>query len=82
MANPKRHPSPVNWREALVAELRGPEIPADAVCCYDFGTGESARQRAAAVLKSKEAAGELVSAIGVKDGAPNNRRARWYWPAG
>ena len=70
--------APVSWHDALVAELRGPEIPPDAVCVYDVmkSCGVS-RCRAQRHLLDRVESGKFQRAYGTR----NNRRTWFYWPA-
>ena len=68
----------VSWRDALVAELRGPTIPADAVCVEDLMRGIGVtRSKAQRHLQMKVESGAFRRAIGSR----NNRQTWFYWPA-
>jgi predicted metal-dependent phosphoesterase TrpH len=79
MASSKRHPEPVvDWKAALIAELRGPDIPPDAVSAYDIAAKAGcSRYKATDFLKAAVEEGRMRTAMK----AVNNTLTRFYWPA-
>ena len=67
----------VSWHDAIVAELRRPDIPPDAIWAAKLAKTHGEKLRLSKLLAEKEAAGELQSARGIRNG----RRVRLYWPA-
>ena len=65
MDNSKRHKNPVgDWANTILAELRGPEIPHDAVCEADLVSRGIPQSSAGVFLRKKVASGEFVRARG------------------
>ena len=67
----------VSWHDSIVAELRGPEIPPDAIWAAMLAKTHGEKLRLSKLLAEKEAAGELQSARGIRNG----RSVLLYWPA-
>lgn len=74
------HGKAMNWQDALVVELAGPEIPADALTAADI----IARLKAKGVVRCLEWARKSmdykVKAGEWRTAVKGNRR--YYWPAG
>ena len=69
----------IDWHDALLARLRGPEIPPDAVCAKELilQCGKTEKQ-INNDLTALVAAGDYVRAWGRKAG--ENKSRFWYWP--
>jgi hypothetical protein len=74
------HGKAVSFLDALVAELRGTEIPLDAICAADLAErlGCSCR-RALAMLDGKVKSGAYKKHFGKRPG--DGHAACWFWPA-
>lgn len=79
MANSKRHKNPVSdWANAILAELRGPEIPPDAKTARDYMRETGAkRTRVRERLNRAVYNGEMFRA----DRIVNGKITAYYWPA-
>lgn len=79
MANPKRHSKPVDWAEALTAELAGPKYPPNAKTArelhdlYRAAGGKNSYGRFRHTIAARADLESMIASTG-------KTSARYYWP--